>query len=63
MPPVIIRLFNAGLADLAEPDGVIILSGILKEQVNGVIEAGQSKGLRLSESRESGDWVALAMRR
>ena len=61
LAPVIIRLFEAGLADLVEPDGVIILSGILQEQGPGVIEAARARGLRLNEQRQMGDWVALAM--
>jgi len=63
LAPVIIRLFDAGLADLVEADGAIILSGILREQAPGVIEAAQAKGLELNEQRQMGDWVALAMRR
>ena len=63
LAPVIIRLFEAGLAQLIEPGGAIILSGILQEQMQGVIEAGEAKGLQLDESRRMGDWVALAMRR
>ena len=61
LAPVIIRLFDGGLAELVEPGGVIILSGILQEQAQGVIEAGEKKGLRLNEKRQMGDWVALAM--
>ena len=61
LAPVIIRLFDGGLADLIEARGTIILSGILQEQEQGVIEAGQAKGLRMSERRQMGDWVALAM--
>jgi len=63
LAPVIIRLFEAGLADLVEPGGAIILSGILAEQAQGVIEAGQVKGLRMNEKSQMGDWVALAMSR
>ena len=63
LAPVIIRLFDAGLAELLEPDGTIILSGILQEQAQGVIEAGQVKGLKLHESKQIADWVALSMRR
>ena len=33
LAPVIIRLFDAGLADLVEADGVVILSGILQDFV------------------------------
>jgi ribosomal protein L11 methyltransferase len=63
LAPVIIRLFDAGLADLAEENGAIILSGILQEQAQGVIEAGQARGLRLNERKQMGDWVALTMNR
>jgi ribosomal protein L11 methyltransferase len=63
LAPVIIRLFDAGLADLVEADGVIILSGILLGQAQGVIEAAQAKGLELNERRQMGDWVAVLMRR
>jgi len=63
LAPVIVRLFNAGLADLMDQDGAIILSGILFEQEQSVIEAGQAKGLSMSERQQMGDWVALTMRR
>ena len=63
LAPVIIRLFDAGLADLVEENGAIILSGILQEQAKGVIEAGQARGLKLNELRQIGDWVALTMNR
>ena len=63
LAPVIIRLFDAGLADLIEDDGAIMLSGILQEQAQSVIEAGQAKSLRVIERRQMGDWVALAMSR
>ena len=61
LAPVIIRLFDAGLADLIEEYGAIVLSGILYEQEQSVIEAGQAKGLQLKERRQIGDWVALTM--
>jgi ribosomal protein L11 methyltransferase len=63
LAPVIIRLFDAGMADLIEENGSIILSGILQEQEQNVIEAGQAKGLRMNERRQVGDWVALTMSR
>jgi ribosomal protein L11 methyltransferase len=61
LAPVIVRLFDVGLADLIERDGAIILSGILQEQEARVLEAGQAKGLRISERRQIGDWIALKM--
>jgi ribosomal protein L11 methyltransferase len=63
LAPVIIRLFEAGLAELIEDNGAILLSGILQEQVQNVIEAAQAKGLRMNEQKQMGDWVALAMSR
>jgi len=61
LAPVIIRLFDAGLAYLLEPEGRLILSGILQEQAQGVVEAAQAKGLVLRGKRQMGDWVALAL--
>lgn len=63
LAPVIIRLFEAGLAELMEAEGAILLSGILQEQAQNVIEAAQAKGLRLNERMQMGDWVALRMSR
>src|SRR5687768_18396568 len=63
LAPVIIRLFDAGLTDLIEENGAIVLSGILQEQAQSVIVAGQAKGLKMIERRQIGDWVALTMSR
>ena len=60
---VLIRLLGARLADLIEDDGALILSGILQEQEQSVVEAGQAHGLRMIEQRQIGDWVALTMSR
>ena len=61
LAPVIIRLFEAGLSDLVEDRGVILLSGILQEQEQSVVDVAQSKGLRRKERRQMGDWVAVSM--
>ena len=61
LAPVIIRLLDAGLAELMDEDGALLLSGILQDQAQNVIEAAQGKGLRLTEKKQLGDWVALAM--
>jgi len=63
LAPVIIRLFDAGLAELIEDHGTILLSGILQEQAQNVVEAAQAKGLRMNEQKQMGDWIALAMSR
>jgi ribosomal protein L11 methyltransferase len=61
LAPVIVRLFEAGLASLIEEQGAIILSGILQEQEQRVLDAAQAQGLVLSARRQMGDWVALTM--
>jgi ribosomal protein L11 methyltransferase len=61
--PILIRLFDAGLADLIEPNGEIILSGILAHQAESVIEAAEAKGLKRNDQRQIGDWVALSLQK
>ena len=59
LAPIIIRLFEAGLADLVEPGGTTILSGILADQEQRVVDAAAAKGITLRDRRQMGDWVAL----
>jgi ribosomal protein L11 methyltransferase len=61
LAPVIIRLFDAGLADLLEQGGKMVLSGILADQAAGVIEAAESKGLKKLEVSQILDWVAILL--
>jgi len=63
LAPVIIRLVEAGLANLVVERGKIILSGILADQAPGVIMAGNQHGLHLLSQRQNGDWMALVMQR
>jgi ribosomal protein L11 methyltransferase len=63
LAPIIIRLLDAGLADLVEPNGEIILSGILVHQAESVIAAGQAKGLKRNDQRQIADWVAISLKR
>jgi ribosomal protein L11 methyltransferase len=63
LAPVIVRLFDSGLAELIDEHGTIIMSGILEEQAASVIEAAQAKGLKMNERKQMGDWVALKMSR
>lgn len=57
--PVLIRLFEAGLADTVSPGGTLILSGILEHLAGDVAAAAEKHGLTLIETKTMGDWVAL----
>ncbi len=59
LAPVIIRLFEAGLADLVEPGGRLILSGILDTQAEEVIVTARRYGVEVVGGRQQEDWVAL----
>jgi ribosomal protein L11 methyltransferase len=60
---VIVRLFEEGLADLVEPGGLIVLSGILDSQAYEVRAALQMHGLELAAQEHIEDWVAIIARR
>jgi len=60
LAPVIIRLLDDGLADLLDPGGVLVLSGILDEQAGEVEGALEAHGLVFLERRQIADWVAIA---
>jgi ribosomal protein L11 methyltransferase len=59
LAPIIVRLFDMGLARLVLPGGTLILSGILAEQAEGVVSSAETHGLHLVEKHQMGDWVAL----
>lgn len=61
LAPVIVRLFDAGMVGLMEKNGALVLSGILQQQAQNVINAAQAKGLKVVEERQMGDWIALTM--
>jgi len=61
LAPVIIRLFDAGLAELLSTPGTMVLSGILVEQAPAVVDAAEAQGLRFIEQIQQGDWVAIAL--
>ncbi|MBA4379892.1 MAG: 50S ribosomal protein L11 methyltransferase, partial [Anaerolinea sp.] len=63
LAPVIIRLFDVGLDELVAPSGALILSGILQEQVEPVVSAARTRGMKLVEKRQMGDWVAVTLKR
>ena len=61
--PVLLQLLEAGLGDLVAPGGVLILSGILEEQVPEMLAALAVYGLTVIDRRQIEDWVALSVTR
>jgi ribosomal protein L11 methyltransferase len=61
LAPILIRLFEDGLAELVSPGGTLILSGILVEQQEAVLGAALARGMKLHTHRQIGDWVALCV--
>ena len=59
LAPIILSLFEQGLARLVSPGGILILAGILEEQANDIEEALKKNGFPSISKRQSGDWVAL----
>ena len=57
---IILRLLNAGLGELVLPDGVLLLSGILEEQLPNMEAALKTHGFSIQEKRQIEDWVALS---
>jgi len=59
LAPVIITMLGEGLGDLLLPQGRLIISGILVEQLSKIKTALSSTGMELIEHRMIEDWVAV----
>ena len=53
---------NPPLAEPLAPGGTLILSGILAEKAEMVLNAAARYGLHLVDRKQEGDWVALVVR-
>lgn len=60
---VISNLLDDGLSALVEPQGLLILSGILDHQADMIINKAKERGLSLVEKRGMEDWVALCLKK
>ncbi len=59
---ILMRLLDDGLADLIAPGGVLILSGILEEQVGDMLTKLDEHNLRVIDRRQIEDWVAFCVK-
>jgi ribosomal protein L11 methyltransferase len=57
--PILSSLFEDGLGSLVSSQGCLVLSGILEEQVPGILEELRKSGFELRERRQREEWVAL----
>ena len=61
LAPVLVSLFQQGLAQLLQPGGGLVLSGILESQADEVLSAGREAGLGLIQRYQAEDWIALVL--
>lgn len=60
LAPILLKLFEQGLADLLMEEGILILSGIMDSHVAAIEAALKQAGLRTLDKRQQGDWYAYA---
>ena len=58
LAPVIVSLFQSGLEDLVEKNGILILAGILDSQFENVEKIATEKGFTRVEKQTSADWIS-----
>lgn len=58
---ILIRLLDKGLTDLLEPNGTIILSGILEEHLPELDLKIREHGLEVIDRKQIDDWIALGI--
>lgn len=61
LAPVIVQLLGEGLRTIMTERGRLILSGLIAEQEQQVIEALKNCRMRIEKRRVMGDWIALAV--
>ncbi len=61
--PILTSLFEIGLSGIVSPGGTLLLSGILEEQLPGMVAVINRHQLRVREQRQEGEWIALRVER
>lgn len=60
---ILIRLLGEGMADLAAPGGVLLLSGILDEKEADILSGLEANQMVVVERLQMEDWVGLAAKK
>ena len=63
LAPILLMLFDVGMADLVDPGGILCLSGILEDQEEKVRAMAESKGLTFLKRLQVKDWVAMSFQK
>ena len=63
LAPILLMLFGVGMADLVEPGGTLVLSGILEDQEEKVRKEAESRGLTFLKRMQVKDWVAMSFKK
>jgi ribosomal protein L11 methyltransferase len=63
LAPVLTSLLEGGMSDALRPEGTMILSGILFDQVDPLLELSEQSGLILKEVLAEDEWRALILRK
>lgn len=63
LAPVIIKMAHNGLATHVQPEGTLIVSGVLERQAQDVISALGSVGMKLVNIQQEEEWVAILFKR
>ena len=58
-----LRSMAAALIQITKPDGILVLSGLLAEQVDLVVESFEQAGARCIEVRADGEWRTVVLNR
>jgi ribosomal protein L11 methyltransferase len=56
-------MIRDGLGEVLRPDGLLLLSGILDHQLDGLLDVARQHGLESIEVRADGDWRAVVLKR
>jgi ribosomal protein L11 methyltransferase len=62
LAPVLVKLLDQGLAQLLDQDGLLVLSGIIEDQLGEIEAAAVRNSLQIERRLQIDDWVALGLK-